>query len=294
MKGRAPCAPTMNAPPTPDPSAVSSLADLAFSAQLPDPPPSPVVVSVPHAGTSIERFAEVFAPDLDVRCDADLFVDELYQPASPKVFVRAKLSRFVCDLNRHPDDVSARAVPSHPAPQNIDGRGFLWEVTTTGTRALRRPLSADEWETRRAIHAAYHGALADALARARSRFGFAILVDGHSMPSVGRSGHTDPGQKRADIVPGDRLGTSCAPELSRLVGDHFREHGFRVAFNDPYRGGFITTHHGRPAERIHAIQIEMRRDLYMDEAALARRPERMAALSSVLAALLVKLDALKL
>jgi N-formylglutamate deformylase len=276
----------------PDPDAASPSS--GFLSDLPEPPRSPVVVSVPHAGTSIEGFAEVFTPSLDVRCDADLFVDELYQPAAPPAFIRARLSRFVCDLNRHPDDVSARAVPSHPAPQNIDGRGFLWEVTTTGARALARPLSAAEWEARRAIHAAYHGALADALARARSRFGFAILVDGHSMPSVGRSGHKDPGQQRADIVPGDRLGTSCSPVLSRLVGDHFREHGLRVAFNDPYRGGFITTHHGRPAEQIHAIQIEMRRDLYMDEAALERRPEKMAAISKVLAALLVKLDALKL
>jgi N-formylglutamate deformylase len=261
-----------------------------FFAQLPDPPASPVVVSVPHAGISVAGFTEVFTPGLDVRCDADLFVDELYQPAAPKAFLRANLSRFVCDLNRHPDDVSARAVPSHPAPQNIDGRGFLWEVTTTGTRALSRPLSAAEWEARRDIHAAYHGALAGALARARSHFGFAILVDGHSMPSVGRSGHTDPGQKRADIVPGDRLGTSCAPALSRLVGDHFREHGLRVAFNDPYRGGFITTHHGRPAEQIHAIQIEMRRDLYMDEARFQRRPEGMTRLSQAIGALLRKLE----
>jgi N-formylglutamate amidohydrolase len=111
-------------------------ASQSFFADLPDPPASPVVVSVPHAGTSVEGFAEVFTPGLDVRCDADLFVDELYQPAAPKAFLRARLSRFVCDLNRHPDDVSARAVPSHPAPQNIDGRGFLWEVTTTGARAM--------------------------------------------------------------------------------------------------------------------------------------------------------------
>ena len=74
------------------------------------------------------------------------------------------------------------------------------------------------------------------------------------------------------------------------MGDHFRQHGMRVAFNDPYRGGFITTHHGRPAEQIHAIQIEMRRDLYMDEARFERRPEGMARLSATLGALLRKLE----
>jgi N-formylglutamate amidohydrolase len=225
-----------------------------------------------------------------VRCDADLFVDELYDGAPRGAFVRARVSRFVCDLNRDPDDVSARAVPQHPAPRNADGRGFVWEVTTTGAPALARPLSLDEWRARRAIHDGYHGALREALARARDRFGYAILVDGHSMPSVGRQGHADPGRPRADIVPGDRLGTSCAPALSRLVGEHFRSHGLTVAFNDPYRGGFVTTHHGRPTEGVHAIQLEMRRDLYMDEAAFARVPERMQRLREVLAGLLRALD----
>jgi N-formylglutamate amidohydrolase len=181
-------------------------------------------------------------------------------------------------------------VPSHPAPGNLDGRGFLWEVTTTGTRALTRPLTFEEWEQRRQAHAAYHLAIADALGRARARFGFALLVDGHSMPSVGRRGHTDSGRERADIVPGDKLGTSCSPALSRLVGEHFQGAGLRVAFNDPYKGGFITTHHGRPQDGIHAIQIEMRRDLYMNEATYTRLPDRMQALGAILESLLRKLE----
>ena len=122
-----------------------------------------------------------------------------------------------------------------------------------------------DWRARTAVHATYHDALAQALSRARERFGFAVLVDGHSMPSRGRAGHKDPGRARADVVPGDREGTSCAPSLSRLVGDHFTSRGFSVAFNDPYKGGYITAHHGRPADAIHAIQIELRRDLYMNE-----------------------------
>lgn len=265
-----------------------------FSADLPDPPPSPLVVSVPHAGTGSAGFADALATTLDVRCDADLFVDELYAAAAPAVFVRSLLSRFVCDLNRHPDDVSARAVPSHPAPRNTDGRGFLWEVTTTGAAALARPLSHDEWESRRAIHAGYHGALADALARARTRFGYAILVDGHSMPSVGRQGHSDSGRARADIVPGDRRGTSCGPALSEVVRAHFVGAGLRVAFNDPYQGGFITTHHGQPASGVHAIQIEMRRDLYMNEASFERRPAGMTKMAGIITALLRKLESLDL
>jgi N-formylglutamate amidohydrolase len=262
----------------------------AFDATLPDPPETPVVVSVPHAGNEVGSFASALVPGLDVRCDADMFVDELYAGAPRGAFIRARVSRFVCDLNRDADDVSPRAVPAHPSPRNADGRGFVWEVTTTGAPALARPLTLEEWQARRSIHTGYHGAIADALARARARFGFAILVDGHSMPSVGRQGHTDPGNPRADIVPGDRNGSSCAPALSSLVGQHFRDHGLSVAFNDPYRGGFITANHGRPAEGLHAIQIEMRRDLYMTEATFARLPDKMQALSKVLATLLRTLD----
>jgi N-formylglutamate deformylase len=262
----------------------------SFTADLADPPPSPLVVSVPHAGIGTTGFEKALAPGLDVRCDADLFVDELYAIARPTVFVRAKLSRFVCDLNRHPDDVSPRAVPQHPAPRNNDGRGFLWEVTTTGQKALAGPLSLEDWKKREAIHAAYHGTLTTALARARARFGYAILLDGHSMPSVGRQGHTDSGRTRAAIVPGDRKGGSCSAKLSHLVGEHFRAAALTVAFNEPYQGGFITTHHGQPKDQIHAIQIEMRRDLYMNEAAFERSPDGFARLGATLEALVRKLE----
>ena len=85
------------------------------------------------------------------------------------------------------------------------------------------------------------------------------------MPSRGRSGHVDTGRARADVVPGDRDGKSCAPALSSFVARHFESNGFSVRANDPYKGGYITAHHGRPAENIHAIQIELRRDLYMNE-----------------------------
>jgi N-formylglutamate deformylase len=259
------------------------------------------VLSVPHAGTAITGFEDALAPTLDVRGDADLFVHLLYGvdlDAAPeshqdhrddRVFVTARLSRFVCDMNRHPDDVSPSVVPEHPAPRNNDGRGFVWAVTTTGAAALARPLTLAEWRARQAVHAAYHAAIAEALARARNRFGFALLVDGHSMPSVGRAGHKDPGRPRADVVPGDRDGTSCSPALSRLVEHHFKSDGYSVSFNDPYKGGFITAHHGNPSDDVHAIQIEVRRDLYMDEATFTPRPEGLARLQETLAALMAAL-----
>ena len=282
---------------TEQPGSAFEIVDGAFVVRAPPEPSTPVVLSVPHAGVATHGFEATIAPELDVRCDADLYVDRLYrvgEAGGPEVTLAARLSRFVCDLNRDPDDVSPGAVPEHPAPRNTDGRGFVWAVTTAGVPALARPLTLDDWRARTAVHAAYHDALAQALARARDRFGFAILVDGHSMPSRGRAGHKDPGRTRADVVPGDREGGSCAPALSRLVGDHFSSLGFSVAFNDPYKGGYITAHHGRPADRIHAIQIELRRDLYMNETTYEPLEPGVTRLQSALAELLAKLRSLKL
>src|SRR4029079_18746271 len=259
-------------------------------------PTSPLVVSVPHAGLGTAGFERTMNPELDVRCDADLFVDRLYrvgEPDGPDVYVAAQTSRFVCDMNRDPDDVSVGAVPEHPAPRNTDGRGFIWAITTTGVPTLSRPLALDEWRERTAIHAAYHDAVTRALARARERCAYAILVDGHSMPSRGRAGHKDPGRARADVVPGDRDGTSCAPALSALVSAHFPSRGYSVAANDPYKGGFITAHHGRPAEGVHAIQVELRRDLYMNEDAFTVTQPAFDQLRDAIDALVASLRAFK-
>jgi N-formylglutamate amidohydrolase len=264
----------------------------AFMARTAAAPTTPVVVSVPHAGVRTAGYEETLTPELDVRGDADLFVDRLYrigEPDGPETYVAAQLSRFVCDLNRDPDDVAPGAVPEHRAPRNADGRGFIWAVTTTGAPALSRPLTLPEWSGRTAIHTAYHEAISRALLRARARFGFAVLVDGHSMPSRGRAGHTDTGSVRADVVPGDREGTSCSPALRALVTRHFAAAGLTVKPNEPYKGGFITTHHGRPADDVHAIQIELRRDLYMDEEKFVIVQPGFDRLRALIAGLLVEL-----
>ena len=122
------------------------------------------------------------------------------------------------------------------------------------------------------MHAPYHRALLELMDRAAGRFGFAVLVDCHSMPSHRaileeglRSRH---GSEAAepDIVLGDRFGTSCAPQLRIAIARHFRDRGYRVIRNQPYAGGYCTETHGRPADGRHAIQLEINRRLYLNEA----------------------------
>ena len=90
------------------------------------------------------------------------------------------------------------------------------------------------------------------------------------MPSVGGPTDRDRGAARPDIVLGDRFGTSCAPAVTDMAEHILQGLGFSVSRNDPYAGAFTTTHYGRPDSGTHALQVELNRGLYMDEAALAR------------------------
>lgn len=235
---------------------------------------APVVVSVPHAGTLVpDDDAALLAISGDALLrDADLFVNRLVEGVGRTgvAVVEALVSRYIVDLNRAPDDVDREVCPELSRPARPSARGLIWRSTTDGAPVLRRPLTLGEVNSRRArIHVPYHEALQALLEERRRSHGFAILVDLHSMPSTGRPGHDDPGARRADIVPGDLRGTSCAASLSTLVGEHFAYQGFSVRPNDPYMGGYITREHGRPARGVHAIQIEVNRDLYMNESTFA-------------------------
>ena len=254
----------------------------------------PLVVSVPHAGTLVpDDDAPLLALQGNALLrDADLFVDRLCKdvPSLGVPVIRALVSRYVLDVNRSPDDVDKEVCPELDRPSRVSARGLVWRVTTDGAAVLRRPLSKRELDDRIArIHQPYHEALALLLEERRARFGWAVLLDCHSMPSTGRPGHADPGARRADVVPGDVRGASCAATISQLVTDHFDKAGYAVRPNDPYMGGFITRSHGRPARGIHAIQLELNRDLYMDEEALQYDEQKAARLIPHLMGIIEKL-----
>jgi N-formylglutamate amidohydrolase len=106
------------------------------------------------------------------------------------------------------------------------------------------------------------------LRRAHRRFGMAVLIDCHSMPSWIGAGTQKQERIDADFVLGDRYGTSCGAAFVDLVERHLRGCGYHVQRNKPYAGGFITEHYGRPGTGFHALQIEINRALYMDEQTL--------------------------
>ena len=230
---------------------------------------SPVLVEVPHAGLGVpqEVLAQIEVPASSLVRDADLFVHELYAdaPLEGATLIHATLSRYVVDLNRAEDDIDGESVEGGP-PGARAPRGVIWRLSGQGGRVISKPLPRAELERRlAAFHRPYHAEVERLLARKVERFGIAVLLAGHSMPSYARWASGELGPARADVVPGTRGRSTAAARLIDAVDEHARAAAWSVRHDDPYRGGFTTCHYGRPAERVHAIQVELARRLYMDE-----------------------------
>lgn len=238
----------------------------------PDRPASPVVISVPHAGRdyapallSASRLSRELLETLE-----DRLVDRLVGPAvaDGAIAIVALRPRAEIDLNRDEREIDpAMVVPAPPSrsiltsprtkgglglvPARIAGAGAIWRDRISSVELGRRI---------QAVHRPYHEALRTALIAARAAWGTAVLLDCHSMPTRGH------GAGIAGVVLGDRHGTSIAADLLATAAAAIERHGYLVGFNEPYAGGYITSHHGRPRDGIHALQIEVDRALYLDPA----------------------------
>lgn len=235
---------------------------------------TPVVVEVPHAGLDVPpHFAnQLLASARSIARDADLFVDELYEGAVDEgaTVLAARVSRYVVDLNRAESDVDGESVAGAPSTPRAP-RGVVWRLTTDNEACLAAPLTPVELEARLAeIHRPYHATLAEIVRGKIAKFGVCVVLAGHSMPSVGRSGHGDASVKRADVVPGTQGRTTAAARFIDLVERHAKDAGLSVKHDEPYRGGFTTRHWGQPSANVHAVQVEIARRLYMDEVALRK------------------------
>src|SRR5918997_1058240 len=241
----------------------------------------PFVFNVPHAG-AVYPASFLAASRLDamaLRRSEDAFVDELFATVvglgAP--LMAACFPRAYFDLNRRPFDVDSRMFDGRLPPfantrsmRVAGGLGTIPRIVADGQEIYHSRLRVDEALHRiEWLYKPYHRGLRQLVRRTGQAFGHAILIDCHSMPSSSVS--REDGAK-ADIVLGDRYGTSCAVLLIDLVEAALRGRGYTVVRNKPYAGGFITEHYGEPALGRHALQIEINRSLYMDERTMALKP----------------------
>ena len=250
----------------------------AFEVLAPETIAVPLVFNSPHSGAYYPQtfLAGSRLDPLTLRKSEDCFVDALFDFALDygAPLLRAHFPRAYLDVNREPYELDPRMFDGRlPAFVNsrsmrvAGGLGTIARIVGDQHEIYRGKLTVDEAFARiESLYKPYHRTLRSLLQAQHRRFGFALLIDCHSMPSSGL--HRDDAQ-RADIVLGDRFGTSSAPVFVEALDDALRDRGYRVSRNRPYAGGFITEHYGSPVNAIHAIQIEINRGLYMDERTIA-------------------------
>ncbi len=241
---------------------------------------APLVFASPHSGTRYPPDFVASSP-LDLRSlrrSEDSFVDELFAaaPGLGLPLIRALFPRAYIDPNREPFELDpamfADDLPAYANTQSsrvAAGLGTIARVVSSGQEIYGGKLKfADAAGRINDNYRPYHKALKDLLDDTRERFRCYVLIDCHSMPSVGGPHDPDAGRARADFVLGDAFGASCGEVVIRLAERVLESQGYAVVRNKPFSGGFSTRHYGRPSLGMHAMQIEANRALYMDEAAI--------------------------
>jgi len=255
---------------------------VAFEVDHPVRQTIPFVFASPHSGTNYTA-AFIKASRLDalsLRRSEDSFVDDLYAdvPKCGAPLLKALFPRAYVDPNREAYELDPRMfedpLPKHVntnSPRVFAGLGTVPRVVTNGDEIYQNKISFEDAKSRiEFCYFPYHAMLQNLIDETKQKFGKCILIDCHSMPSIGGPMDDDKGNQRVDVVLGNNHGEACAPPLINFVESHLKELGLIVRRNHPYAGGYTTRHYGAPEMDVHALQIEVNRAIYMDEDTITR------------------------
>ena len=253
--------------------------------RLPARQTAPLIFASPHSGTHYDPafIANSRLDERNLRRSEDSFVDEIFAgaPDGGAPLLCALYPRAYLDPNREPYELDPEMF-TEPLPSHVKSRsdrvragfGTIARLVASGAEIYAAKMPYAEAERRiDELYRPYHRALEGLIEATLRDFGAAFLLDCHSMPSVGGPTDRDRGTPRPDIVLGDRFGASCEPRVIETAERILVGLGFSVRRNEPYAGAFTTAHYGQPGKRVHAIQIEVNRRLYMNEATVARSPD---------------------
>jgi N-formylglutamate deformylase len=240
----------------------------------------PLLLDSPHSGTFYPDDFAAAVPIDALRTAEDTHVDVLFADAVDlgATMLCANYPRAYIDCNRseHDIDTSMLSDAWHRAVDVSEktklGYGLIWRKLDDGRDIYSRRLTAAEVKSRiDNVYRPYWRALLDEAQHLHRKFGALFHFNCHSMPArATHASHLPHGTLHADIVLGDRLGSTCAPWVIEALESAFRAQGLQVKRNDPYQGVEIVRALGRPHEGFHSIQIEINRGLYMDEATRER------------------------
>jgi N-formylglutamate deformylase len=221
---------------------------------------TPLLVSIPHAGTEVPEVIRTHLTELALQLpDTDWFVGRLYDwvVARGAALLVSNYSRYVIDLNRPPDNAALYSGPGTGLlPEQSFAGGPLYKEGSVPTETESAQRRAQYWQP-------YHAKLDTELRRIRERFGYAILLDAHSIRSeVPRLFEG----RLPDLNLGSNSGASADPGMIAASFAALRkEPYYSTVLDGRFKGGYITRHYGRPRENFHALQLEMAQSCYMAE-----------------------------
>ncbi len=242
-----------------------------------------LLISVPHHGVQLpEAIAARMTPVAHALADTDWFVADLYAPLAERLgasILVPTFSRYVVDLNRAPDGATL-----YPGRSETG----LCPLSSFNDEPLYRPgCEPDQTEVAERICGywqPYHTALRTELARLHALHGYVLLWDAHSIPA--RVPRFFAG-RLPDLNFGTFGGSSASAEIEDALFEECALHAhFSHVFNGRFKGGYITRHYGEPARGIHAVQLELNQDSYMDAQQTRYSSTRAAALSATIEPLL--------
>lgn len=254
----------------------------AYTLSRPGRRTTSVVFASPHSGRAYPAsfMRATCLNEARVRSSEDAFVDQLFASAVDHgaPLLAANAPRAFLDLNRGFDELDPAVVSgvrrAAHNPRIASGLGVIPRVVSNGRPIYSGKIALTEAHARiRDYWRPYHDQLQALLDESVNTFGEGILIDCHSMPHEALEGTGPAGGARPDVVLGDRFGASAASAVVEQVEAAFSEAGFKVARNMPFAGAYICQHYGRPVRHRHAVQVEIDRSLYMDEATIKPKPD---------------------
>lgn len=246
----------------------------AFFIQEPSTASIPLVLDSPHSGFTLPDDFRPAAPIDAIRTGWDAYLDDLWSGATKHgaTLVCARFPRTYIDANRSENDIDEELLdapwpaPVSPSDYAKRGQGLIRRFALPNVPMYDRRLTIEEVQHRLdTYYRPYRRAVSEAVDGTMQRFGRVWHIDLHSMKSTGNAMNTDNGKARPDFVISDRDGKTSNPQATEWIAERFRELGYNVLVNSPYKGGDIVKTFGKPELNQHSIQIEINRAIYMDE-----------------------------
>lgn len=243
---------------------------------------APCIFDVPRSGREYPPGFHTAAPFNDVHFLVSHYVEEIWglAPQSGSGLLYALFVNNYIDANRGLDDIDQALLEAPwPAPLNPTEKSVRLGMGLIHGKVRGHPLHSGRLSIEEVRHRIegywrpYHDHLAALIAEQRESAGVAFHLSCHCMGTVGPATAHDFGKRRADFCLGDRDGTTSSRAFVDMVAEALRRRGFSVSFNDPFKGAESIRLHGRPDAGVHSVQIEVIKELFMDEESFQRRPD---------------------